>query len=170
MSKEQKVNLIQDVVLAVRMHQNASDQVDDSATGYFGINRTDARCLDIIDQCGRVTAGELAVASGLTTGAITTVLDRLERAGHVRRIRDDVDRRRVMVELTEDARDRAMQVYGPIASDGIAQLARYTVEELTLIRDFMHAGREMLVRHVARVRAMAAEAASERAAAPAQGG
>ena len=59
-----------------------------------------------------MTAGELDRESELSTGAITTLLDRLERAGYVRRVRDDVDRRRILVELTDEARHRAWEIWG----------------------------------------------------------
>jgi DNA-binding MarR family transcriptional regulator len=54
----------------------------------LGINRTDLRCLNIVDNQGPMTAGRLAELSGLTTAAVTTVLDRLERAGYARRVRN----------------------------------------------------------------------------------
>ena len=66
----------------------------------LGLNRTDTRCLDIIERLDGVSAGRLASEAGLSTGAVTTVLDRLERAGYARRVPDPGDRRRVLVELT----------------------------------------------------------------------
>ena len=59
--------------------RRAGDQLDEAVALQFGLNRTDLRCLGILYRRGRVTAGELAEESGLTPGAITTVLDRLER-------------------------------------------------------------------------------------------
>jgi DNA-binding MarR family transcriptional regulator len=63
----------------------------------LGINSTDLECLDIIVMRGPVTAGELARATGLTTGAITGVIDRLDRAGFAKREHDAADRRKVLV-------------------------------------------------------------------------
>ena len=79
--------------------RNATDRYDQAVADAIGINRTDMRCLDVIQREGPVPAGRLADETGLTTGAITTVLDRLERAGFARRTRDPADRRRVLVEL-----------------------------------------------------------------------
>jgi DNA-binding MarR family transcriptional regulator len=155
LSNDRRGPLLDEVGLAIRMHQNAVDEVDEAAIRYLGVNRTDLRCLDIIERRGRVTAGELAGESGLTTGAITTVLDRLAEAGYVRRVRDKADRRRVLVEPTDEARRRSAEIYGPIAEEGTRQLDTYTDEELVLIRDFMRAGRELLTAHAARVREMA---------------
>jgi len=87
--------------------------VDDQAVAEaIGLNRTDMRCLDVIQREGPVPAGRLADETGLTTGAITTVLDRLERAGFARRTRDPADRRRVLVELAPEARSGAGDYYG----------------------------------------------------------
>src|SRR5262245_4409010 len=74
----------------ILFHQAIADRL--------GLNVTDHKCADILLRTGPVTAGELARQTGLTTGAITGVIDRLEKAGFVRRIRDADDRRRVIVE------------------------------------------------------------------------
>ena len=66
----------------MRAAQAPIDQLDDAACRALGINRTDGRCLDIIDREGPVPAGRLAEASGLTTAAVTAVIDRLEKAGY----------------------------------------------------------------------------------------
>ena len=62
-----------------------------------GISSSDMDCLDFLNLEGRVTAGRLAELTGLTTGAITGVVDRLEKAGFVRRERDEGDRRKVFI-------------------------------------------------------------------------
>jgi DNA-binding MarR family transcriptional regulator len=80
-----------------------------------------------------MTAGELAEANGLTTGAVTRLLDRLERAGYARRVRDTGDRRCVLVELTELANRRAAELYGPIGEAGQTTLDRYTADQLALV-------------------------------------
>src|ERR671924_373620 len=85
---------------AIRAYQTSNDNWDQAMSDHYGINRTDARCIDLIDQAGGMTAGELARAAGLTTGAVTAVIDRLERAGLARRVRDEGDRRRVRIEVT----------------------------------------------------------------------
>jgi DNA-binding MarR family transcriptional regulator len=94
-------DLLEGVVAAVRANQLAQDLFDDAVAELAGLNRTDYRCLDVLDQRGRLTAGQIAEALSMSPGAITAVVDRLERRGLVRRIRDDHDRRRVMVEMTD---------------------------------------------------------------------
>jgi DNA-binding MarR family transcriptional regulator len=138
------------------MYQNAQDAFDDAASRVLGINRTDQRCMDIIDLNGSITAGQLASEAGLSTGAVTTVLDRMERAGLVRRLRDTQDRRRVLVELTDDARGRAWEIWGPIAAEADGYYAGYSEEQLNFLLDFLQRAQEFLARHRARVEAMGA--------------
>jgi len=92
--------LAEDLVEAVRAEQVAHEIADEHVTEFLGINRTDSRCLDIVERRSRMTAGALAEESGLTTGAVTALVDRLERAGYLRRVRDTADRRKVFIELT----------------------------------------------------------------------
>src|SRR5580704_19392550 len=94
----------------VRASQRSTDVVDDLICQLLGVNRTDARCLDVLDERGSMSAGDLAEASRLTTGAITAVIDRLDRAGLARRVPDPADRRRVLVELTPKAYETAMEL------------------------------------------------------------
>ena len=101
-----------------------------------------------------MTAGRLAELSGLTTAAITSVLDRLERAGYARRVRDQEDRRQVMVELTPLLEERAGPIWGPLGDEAKGQLARMTVEELQSLTDFFRLGIELNERHVARVQSL----------------
>ncbi len=135
-----------------------SDAFDQAVCDILGMNRTDARCLDIIERRGQVTAGDLAEESGLTTGAVTALLDRLERAGTVRRIRDTTDRRRVLAELTTEGRSRSMEFYAPLAEGAAKLFATYSDEQLAFVRDFLRRGRQMTTEHLARVQAQAAEA------------
>ena len=104
----------------------------------LGLNATDHKCLDIARRAEAMTAGELAGLTGLTTGAITGVIDRLERAGFVCRVRDANDRRRVVIQpIPERARDIAplfesLDVAWRALCDG------YSDRELALINRFMN--------------------------------
>ena len=80
-----RAELLAEVARELRGYQSALDAFDEAVAERLGINRTDLRCLDLLSQHKRLTAGALARASGLTTGAVTFVLDRLERRGLVRR-------------------------------------------------------------------------------------
>jgi DNA-binding MarR family transcriptional regulator len=101
------------------------------------------RCLDILERLGTIRAGRLAEESGLTTGAVTAMIDRLEAMGYVRRIRDEEDRRRVLVDLTPRARKEARKFYEPLASQW-AEISRgLTVEQIELLLDVARRGRQM---------------------------
>lgn len=132
----------------IRAGQRATDAVDDTVTELLGINRTDSRCLDILEQHGRMTAGHLAVLSGLSTGAVTAVLDRLERAGYAQRVPDPSDRRRVSVELTERAQTLIWELMGrPMREAARPVMEAYSEAELELLLKFHRQTREFQERH-----------------------
>jgi DNA-binding MarR family transcriptional regulator len=135
-----------------RAYQRATDAFDELGVKLLGVNRTDGRCLDLLNEHGRMTAGELAAQAQLTTGAITGVLDRLERAGHVRRTRDETDRRRVLVETTPAFDAWAEAVYGPLGDKGRAALRRFGDDELGRFIEFIRLAREITEERAAELR------------------
>lgn len=147
-----------ELVREIRGSQAEVDAVDEAAAEYMGINRTDLRCLDILDRAAgtATTAGMLAEEMGLTTGAVTTVIDRLERAGLARRAQDPDDRRRVLVEPTEKAQRLGARLYGGLAQEAAALFGAYSDDELALLIGFVRAGREMNRRQAAHIRDLAA--------------
>jgi DNA-binding MarR family transcriptional regulator len=150
---ERKKELVEALSLEIRNYQNRTDAFDEFAADFLGLNRTDIRCMDIVQQYRRITAGQLADEARLTTGAITTVLDRMERAGYLRRVRDTADRRKVLVELTPKAFEVAGEIWGPIGEEATAQLTKdYTEEQLIFLIEFLRGGRDFLDRHTARIR------------------
>jgi DNA-binding MarR family transcriptional regulator len=117
------------------------------------VTDTDLRCLNIIENGGGLTAGDLTAQSGLTGGAITGVIDRLERAGFARRASDPTDRRRVRVEVTPQFYRVAERIWGPLAADWQTTLSkRFTTAELERIIDFLQATNELGRKHLARLR------------------
>lgn len=138
---------------ATRANQVATEKMDEVATRALGVNRTDARCLDIIDRSGQLPAGQLAEQASITTGAVTAVVDRLESKGYVRRVPDPGDRRRVMLELTDLARQRSWELYGPLGERGRQHLERCTEAELELLIDFMRLGTDLNEARAAELRA-----------------
>ncbi len=155
-SDKRRDQLVREVIADVRANGNARDALDQAVADRLGINLTDLRCLDVLDQRGRCTAGEIAAALGLSTGAVTTLLDRLGRVGYVERVRDEADRRRVHVELTEAARRNVGQFYKPLAEEAAALMARYDAVELELLRGFLRGDLALQTRHTARIREPAA--------------
>jgi DNA-binding MarR family transcriptional regulator len=124
---------------------------DERVAENFKLSRTDMRCLDQLERNGKMTAGQLADEMGLTTGAITNMVDRLEEAGVVRRIRDTDDRRRVWVELIPSAHKRMQRMQAPIVEEMRAVAQRFKAEELAIVRDFMRETKEVFERQIADV-------------------
>jgi DNA-binding MarR family transcriptional regulator len=148
-----KRQLFEQLVLEIRASQNATDRFDQAVADTIGLNRTDLRCLDILDRQGRLTAGQLAEQTGLTSGAVTTVIDRLEAAGHARRVRDTDDRRRIYVELTDEARRKAGAFYAEHAELAELLYKRHTEEQIAFLLDFVKQGREFNDRKAAELEA-----------------
>ena len=136
MSKRSRDELIQEFIAAIRASQTATDMFDHSVADYVGLDRTAYRCLDILDQEGPMTAGRLAERARLSPGAMTALLDRLEKRGFARRTRDTVDRRRVLVEVTPELRQMAAELYGT-PDQGADALAAYTNEQLEFLIGFL---------------------------------
>jgi len=88
---------------------------------------------------------------GLSTGAVTAMLDRLEKAGYIWRVRDPADRRRVLVEASDLARERGQVIYEPFAATVGPTFARFTDSELTLLRDFLRTSNEFYAAQIERV-------------------
>jgi len=150
---ETREDVLSEVAEELRLSGVTNDIADQVVADFLGLNRTDTRCLDIIERLDGVSAGRLASEAGLSTGAVTTVLDRLERAGYARRVQDPGDRRRVLVELTPAARRELQQLYAPLTNATMRQLEGYTTDEVSLVRDFMRDNRRLNEAHAERVRA-----------------
>ena len=114
---------------------------DGCAAARLGVNLTDFRCLDLLSQGKPITAGELATQSGLTTGSVTALIDRLERSGYVRRGRDPQDRRRVVILPTRLAAETVWPLFQSIVETASAVLSRFTVSELQTILRFLETNR-----------------------------
>jgi len=152
-ARESKRELAGRVIYAARAAEAATQKFDSFANRALGINETDARCLNIVDnEGGTITAGRLAELSGLTTAAVTGVLDRVEAKGYARRVRDPGDRRRVLVELTPRLRERMEVIWGPLAAEADAIVKRYSADDLRLVMDWYEASREANERHAERIR------------------
>jgi DNA-binding MarR family transcriptional regulator len=113
-----------------------------------GLNSTDLECLDLLDLAGTTTAGHLAKHAGLTTGAMTAVIDRLERAGFVRRLPDPEDRRCVRVEALPRSIRRIGELYRRL-SEATAQLnERYDDRQLAVVVDYLSRAHGLAAEHV----------------------
>lgn len=145
---------------AVRRDAYATAAVNEAAHRVLGINATDGRCLDILAQHGSISAGELAREARLTTGGLTAVIDRLEHAGYARRTADPHDRRRVLVEITDRARELSWELFGPLAAASGPLLEHYTDEQLRMLTEFHEIAAGMQERHADWLRARNAPSGS----------
>lgn len=131
----------------VMFHQAASQRM--------GLNPTDGKCLSVLRETGPITAGEMAEITGLTTGAITGVIDRLEKHGYVRRAVDPHDRRRVVIEPVANATNTEglREIFAPLAEATIDEfINRYNDEELATVLDFIQRGANLMKAQTARLR------------------
>jgi DNA-binding MarR family transcriptional regulator len=149
---ETREDVLAEVAEELRLSGVTNDIADQVVADHLGLNRTDTRCLDIIERLDGVNAGRLAREAGLSTGAVTTVIDRLERAGYARRVADENDRRRVLVELTPGARQLLRDLFAPLMNDTMRQLSGYDDDQVGLVRDFLRDHRLLNESHTERVR------------------
>jgi DNA-binding MarR family transcriptional regulator len=152
-ARKTKRELIDELVGEFRTSGNQDSAFDGLAAERLGVNRTDLHCLNIIENRGGLAAGELAAEAGLSTGAVTGVIDRLERVGYARRVPDPADRRRVKVEVTRLFYANADRIWGPLKADWESTLGeRFTAEQLERAIDFLRATNEIGRRHLERLR------------------
>ncbi|MFI9505730.1 MarR family winged helix-turn-helix transcriptional regulator [Nocardia sp. NPDC052566] len=123
---------------AVMMHQAVADRL--------GLHVTDLRCLNLLRLNGPATAGELAVTTGLTTGAITRMIDRLLKSGFVRREHDAQDRRRVIITAVPERITEIAPHYALLATEFGAAMADYTPDQLALFLELFNRMHDTSVR------------------------
>jgi DNA-binding MarR family transcriptional regulator len=141
-------DLIQQLRSEIMGYFGAASAFDERVAERFKLSPTDMRCLDLLARTGPMTAGQLAEETGMSTGAVTFLLDRLEEAGVVKRRRDTEDRRRVWVELTPAATKRLHRAQEPIKEEMRDLAQRFKAEELAVVRDFMREAKEIFQRQI----------------------
>jgi DNA-binding MarR family transcriptional regulator len=142
--------LLEAVGVGTQAYQRATDGFDDAVGQRLDLNPTDLRSLDWLTT-GAMSAGELGEATSLSSPATTTLLDRLERKGFVRRQRDTVDRRKVLIELTPAGRGKIDELWGPLAREGGRLLDRFSDDELVKLRNFLVEATAVIDEHRRRV-------------------
>jgi DNA-binding MarR family transcriptional regulator len=121
----------------------------------LGLHPTDLKCLDLARAESDITAGRIAELTGLTTAAVTSVIDRLERSGLVRRERDPEDRRKVLVRTVPERAPEIGELFASL-DKGMRQLfAQYTSGELELIKKFATQLDELMQTETMKLRAVA---------------
>ncbi len=140
----EKPRLLDDLNQAGRRLSTATILFHQAVADRLGLHPTDHKCIDLLASAGSTTAGELAEATGLSTGAITGVIDRLEAAGFVRREDDPNDRRRVIIRVIPRRYRDIARLFEPFATAVAEMAGRYSEPELATILDFMSRSAEVL--------------------------
>jgi DNA-binding MarR family transcriptional regulator len=130
-------DLVESILTAGRENSAATVLLHTAIAGRCGLTATDTKTIDTLLRLGPVTAGEVAGYTGLATASVTSLLDRLERKGLVRRVRDAQDRRRVMVEPVRERLAGGETVFGSIRQGFASLLESYSDDQLETILDFM---------------------------------
>lgn len=113
----------------VIFHQAVAERVNISAT--------ENKCLDILIRNGPITAGELSEITGLTTGSITKIVDRLEKMGYAKRERSQIDRRQVIIHPTPQNENEMGQIFSSLAIEMNKVAKDYSSKELAVIQDYL---------------------------------
>jgi DNA-binding MarR family transcriptional regulator len=143
---------IEDVLRALRRVNLRGSVFGQSIAVRLGLSDSDVEALETLMDSGAATAGRLAELMGLTTGAVTRLIDRLEQTGYVRRVSDPVDRRRVIVEVVPEKVAAVEAMFGALGSAAQEEVARYTDAQLELIDDFLTRMAEVTRQQAARLR------------------
>ena len=146
--------LMQELEHAVRKSSGLGVIFGQTVANAVGISSSDLECLDFLNLEGRVTAGRLAEVTGLTTGAITGVVDRLEKAGLVRRERDPDDRRKVFIAIVPENIARIGRFYEHMQRGMQKLWESYSDAELRLLLEFASKGYETMLAATEELKAM----------------
>jgi DNA-binding MarR family transcriptional regulator len=152
-NESEMIGLRRRVGLSLRALGSDLDALDEAVAARFGLHRTDLRCLEIVARGGPLSAGALAGQAGLSTSAVTSVIDRVERSGNLRRVSDPRDRRRVLVEVTELGRQRGREAFSGLQHSTDQLLRRYSPEELRLLGAFVEEVRSVVAKQAAQTAA-----------------
>ena len=141
----------QEVALLLRRLTVELDAVGQRFASMHALGRTDVRALVAIMDAARrgsaLTAGALGSAVELSSASVTALVDRLERAGHVHRVRDPEDRRRVVLEMYDAAMAAGAAFFGGMQRDLVSAMRSFTDDELAVVRRFLTEMTDVIVRH-----------------------
>ena len=130
-----------EVALLLRRLTVELDAVGERFADLHGLNRSDVRALVAIMDAARqgksLTAGGLGEAVDLRSASVTALVDRLERVGHVRRVRDPEDRRRVSLEMSNTAMAAGAEFFGGLQRDLVGAMSAYSADELAVVHRFL---------------------------------
>ncbi|MBI1176316.1 MarR family transcriptional regulator [bacterium] len=148
--RKTKKELVEEIVERLaRRHGIAIVLLHHAVAEHLGIGPTDQKCLDLLREHGAMTGSDLAAITGLTTGAITGVVSRLEKVGFVRREAHSHDRRKQVLKPAADRIGDIHSVFEPIRNEAVAMLEHFDVRQLSAIAEFLATMTEIAHRHMA---------------------
>jgi len=139
----------------MRRHSTAAVLLHHALAELLGLGPTDLQCLDLVRERGALTGSELAVITGLTTGAITGVVARLERAEYLHRESDPHDKRRQILRPSLERTPNVRKIFEPLHKELAVLLGQFDGKELGAIATFLARSRELAYRHIALIRSLA---------------
>ena len=143
--------LVERVLEQLRLLPNDVDDLSGTLASYLKLNRTDLRALKVLRQSDGVTAGELARALRVTSGATTRVIDSLVQAGHAQRETDVRDRRRTVISVTPKAERAFATALSRLQDDWLRALTTYQEDELPVVLRFISDYRRLVRGHSRRL-------------------
>lgn len=129
----------------MRRMGTASALHSQSVAKHVGLSSVDLECLDMVFLEGAVTAGQIAKHTRLTTGAVTGLIDRLERKGYVERVQDPKDRRKVVVRIVPKNIAPIQNLYLPLSRATTALMEEFSVDQLLTVATYIERGTELLI-------------------------
>ncbi|KAF1678826.1 MarR family transcriptional regulator [Bacillus mexicanus] len=123
-----------------------------AAAQALGLFPTDLKSADILNETGPMTAGELGEKTGLSTGSVTALVDRLEKAGYVAREKDPNDRRKVMIVPLTASKKHVKDLFRSLSESTMDLCREYTEEELELIFSFVGKAADIMEKELERLK------------------
>ena len=137
MRTSERKRILAELARVGRENSDATVLFHTTVAARLGLHPTDYKALGILERLGAMSAGDIACQSGLATASVTNLIDRLEKKGFVRRLRDGKDRRRVLVEVVRDRISGGRPLFASTIESLARLFKRYSDRELALIADFL---------------------------------
>ena len=154
MKEARKQSVVRDDITdrLMRRHTTAAVLFHHAVAERLGLGPTDLKCLDVVRERGPLTGSQLAAITGLTTGAVTGVVARLERAGYLRREPDPADGRKQILSASLDRASGVHAVFKSMRDDLAAELRHLDADQLAAIAGFLDRSTELIYRQIGRLR------------------
>lgn len=160
--KETRQRRVEELMRETRLMSSFDSLFSQAVGERVGMHQTDIETMDLLNTLGPMTAGELAERTGLSSGATTRLIDRLERAGYVRRCHDVSDRRCVIIEPAHENHGELAALFQPLAEAMASLWAEFSDEQLDTIIEFVRRSNAITAEMNSRLRAGTASEAGIR--------